>query len=154
MVRSILALTVLLASSVAVAAEGDSILGVWLTQTGKAKVQISHCEHDMSRYCGEVVWLKEPLFTAKDGEELAGKEKVDLKNPDKSLRQRPVMGMAMLSNFRFAGDNKWEKGKIYDPTKGKTYKSHLKLKDANTLKVRGYIGISLIGRTADWTRVK
>jgi uncharacterized protein (DUF2147 family) len=50
------------------------------------------------------------------------------------------------------GDGAWSGGFIYDPNSGKTYRCKLKLKDRNTLKLRGYIGISLLGRTDVWTR--
>ena len=46
-------------------------------------------------------------------------------------------------------------GDIYDPESGKTYSSFfIHLKDKNTLKVRGYVGISLLGRTEIWTRTE
>ena len=51
-------------------------------------------------------------------------------------------------------EGNWEKGHIYDPKSGKEYKCTITAKDKNTLNVRGYIGISVIGRTDVWTRVK
>jgi uncharacterized protein (DUF2147 family) len=57
------------------------------------------------------------------------------------------MGLKVLRDFVFVGDNRWEEGKIYDPENGKDYSCILTLIDANTLNVRGYIGFSLIGRT-------
>jgi uncharacterized protein (DUF2147 family) len=44
-------------------------------------------------------------------------------------------------------ENNWEKGTIYDPENGKTYSCKIYLENKNTMKIRGYIGISLIGRT-------
>lgn len=58
----------------------------------------------------------------------------------------------MLTGFRFDGDDEWKDGDIYDPESGKTYSCYLSLKDNNTLKVRGYIGVSLFGRSETWTR--
>jgi uncharacterized protein (DUF2147 family) len=63
------------------------------------------------------------------------------------------LGSVILSNFVHAGGNKWEDGKIYDPNNGKKYSCNMKLKDNNTLEIRGYIGISLFGRTEVWTRL-
>jgi uncharacterized protein (DUF2147 family) len=63
-----------------------------------------------------------------------------------------VLGLVILTGFKFDTDE-WSDGDIYDPEKGKTYSCTLSLKDSGTLKVRGYIGISLIGRTEIWTRV-
>ena len=48
---------------------------------------------------------------------------------------------------------RWAGGMIYDPNSGNTYKGTMRLVDRNTLKLRGYIGISLFGRSDTWTRV-
>jgi len=65
----------------------------------------------------------------------------------------PILGMDILTGLKKDG-NEWSGGKILDPKNGKTYKCYIKLKDKNTLKLRGYIGISLFGRTAIWKRVE
>ena len=61
------------------------------------------------------------------------------------------MGLQILSGFRYAGDGTWEAGKIYDPKNGKTYSCKMRL-DGENLKIRGFIGISLFGRTTVWSR--
>jgi uncharacterized protein (DUF2147 family) len=73
-------------------------------------------------------------------------------NPNSELRSRPLDGMTILSGFAYDGDDHWTGGTIYDPNSGKTYKSTLTLVDRSTLKVRGYIGVSLFGRSDTWTR--
>lgn len=73
-------------------------------------------------------------------------------NPDPSLRDRPLDGMTIMSGLRYDGDGRWSGGTIYDPNSGKTYKCTLTQIDANTVKLRGYIGISLFGRSDTWTR--
>lgn len=122
--------------------KADDIIGIWLT-AGKepAKIQIYKSGE---KFYGKIIWLKNPVDN--------GKPKVDGNNPDKSKRSNPVMGLVLLSGFKFDGDDEWNGGDIYDPESGKTYGSYLYLKDNNTLKVRGYIGISLFGRTETWTR--
>ena len=50
------------------------------------------------------------------------------------------------------GDGAWSGGFIYDPNSGKTYRGKIKLTDPDTLRLRGYIGISLLGRTEVWKR--
>jgi uncharacterized protein (DUF2147 family) len=122
--------------------KADDIIGIWLTP-GKepAKIQIYKSG---DKYYGKIVWLKNPTDN--------GKPKVDGNNPDKSKRRNPVMDLVLLSGFKFDGDDEWKGGDIYDPESGKTYDSYLYLKDNNTLKVRGYIGISLFGRTETWIR--
>ena len=73
-------------------------------------------------------------------------------NPDPALRDRPLMGMTILSGFSYKGDGRWTGGRIYDPNSGKTYKATIRQVNANKLKLRGYIGVSLFGRTDTWTR--
>jgi uncharacterized protein (DUF2147 family) len=62
--------------------------------------------------------------------------------------------MNLVWGFTHAGDNVWEGGSIYNPREGKTYKCKMTLENLDTLKVRGFIGISLIGKTNTWIRVK
>lgn len=69
--------------------------------------------------------------------------------PEKNQR---VLGMTILKGFKRDGDE-WDGGTILDPRSGNVYSSELRLDDAgNKLFVRGYIGISLIGRTTIWQR--
>ncbi len=68
-------------------------------------------------------------------------------------KDQPILGMDILTGLK-KDDDEWSGGKILDPKNGKEYKCYIKLKDNNTLKLRGYIGISLIGRTAIWKRAK
>ena len=72
-------------------------------------------------------------------------------NPDPDLRERPLLGLAIFSGLQASGSNKW-KGEVYDPNSGKTYKCTVTLVDTDTVKIRGYIGFSLLGRTEEWTR--
>jgi uncharacterized protein (DUF2147 family) len=78
--------------------------------------------------------------------------KKDLKNAEEKLRNRNLKDLLLLTEFIFE-DGAWTDGKIYDPKSGKTYSSTMKL-EGNTLNIRGYVGISLLGRTTVWTRVK
>jgi uncharacterized protein (DUF2147 family) len=122
--------------------KADDILGIWLTHGDKpAKIQIYQSG---SRYSGKIVYLQFPIEN--------GKPLADKYNPDAAKQTTPVLGLIILTGFRFDTDE-WTDGDIYDPEKGKTYSCTMTLKDKNTLKVRGYIGISLIGRTEIWTRV-
>ena len=78
--------------------------------------------------------------------------KTDVNNPDPMLRSRPLIGLELFEGFRYDGDGEWSGGTIYDPNNGKTYRCKLKLVGPDMLKVRGFIGISLIGRSETWTR--
>ncbi len=95
---------------------------------------------------GRITWLKEPLRN--------GKPKVDENNPQENLRNRPLIGLVFMKDFKPAGNNKWEDGTIYDPKNGKTYSCFMKVISNNKMEVKGYIGISLIGRSQTWTRVE
>lgn len=122
--------------------KADDITGIWLTR-GKepAKIQIYKSGE---KFYGKIIWLKNPTEN--------GKQRVDGNNPDETKRQNLIIGLVMLIGFKFDGDDEWKGGDIYDPESGKTYSSYMYLRDRNTLRVRGYVGISLFGRTETWIR--
>lgn len=138
---SILLLLTLFSALTGVAQKADDILGIWYNEEKTAKVEIFKTS---DKYFGKIVWLKEPNRD--------GKPKLDINNEDKSLRDRPVMGMQILKDFEFDEDE-WEDGTIYDPKNGSTYSCYI-TKKGNILNVRGYIGFALIGRTALWEKVE
>ena len=119
----------------------DALVGTWVTNDGKARIQIYKTG---TTYAGKVVWLQVPMHH--------GKPKVDANNPNAQLRHRPILGLEILKGFSYDGDNVWDDGEVYDPEGGKTYSCKIIMVSSKTIKVRGYIGISLIGRTAVWTR--
>ncbi|PBQ34806.1 SIGNAL peptide protein [Sphingobacteriaceae bacterium] len=121
----------------------DDIVGRWLT-AGKEPAKIDIYKKG-ENYYGRIIWLKNPTDK--------GKPRVDGNNPDSAKRNNPTIGLVMLIGFKFDGENEWKDGFIYDPESGKTYSAYLSLKEKNTLEVRGYVGISLFGRTETWTRV-
>jgi uncharacterized protein (DUF2147 family) len=120
----------------------DAIVGTWLVQDGSAKVKI---ENKNGKYVGKMVWIKNPT-------DKTGKPLVDSNNPEASLRSRPQLGLPLLENFVFNEENHWSGGTIYDPDDGKTYSCKITMKDSQTIEVRGYIGISIFGRTDTWKR--
>ena len=127
----------------AVADEADAILGQWYPdREEKDSIVEIYKENDV--YNGRIVWLKNP----KNDD---GTEKVDKNNPDEARRSDPLVGMTNLKGFTYKGNNKWAGGAAYDPDNGKTYKCKMALKGED-LKVRGYIGVSLLGRTMVWLR--
>lgn len=66
-------------------------------------------------------------------------------------KDQPVIGMEVVRGLRKKGKY-WSGGRLLDPHTGKTYKCYLELINENKLKARGYIGISLLGRTQYWYR--
>jgi uncharacterized protein (DUF2147 family) len=139
----VLFFVILLASLSCYAQNADAIIGKWLNKDKNAHIQIFKRG---SAYFGKIVWLKEPLDEAK-------KPKVDSQNPNENLRARPILNLEILQNFKF-NNGIWEEGTIYDPKSGKTYSCKISLDGNDKLNVRGFIGISLIGRTDTWTKVK
>jgi uncharacterized protein (DUF2147 family) len=134
----------ILFSSLVVSDEGDQLIGVWEPSNKKVKVKIDKIA---GKYYGKIVWLQEPI----DPE--TNEPKTDKNNPDESLREVPLKGYRMLKDFVYSGDNEWSEGTIYDPQNGTTYSCVIKLKDENTLDIRGYIGVKTFGRTDVWKRL-
>lgn len=128
----------------ATAETSDPSFGLWLIEKGTAIVEIGPCRARPDRACGYIVWLKNPRKAALP--------KTDDNNPDPALRGRPLCGLALLDGFRRAGIGQWERGRIYDPSRGQLYGAEMRVaKDG--LAVRGFVGFAALGRTQTWTRV-
>lgn len=140
----VLALITVYASRAQNKNESDKILGIWQTGSGKGRIQITAYGE---KYGGKLIWLKEPL-------DEKGNPKLDVKNPDEVKRKQLKLGLNNLLGFTYEGQGKYENGTIYDPENGKTYKCVMRLENDSTLKVRGYVGITMIGRTDTWKRIK
>ncbi|MHA4895243.1 DUF2147 domain-containing protein [Pedobacter sp. PWIIR3] len=121
----------------------DAVLGRWVNSTGEAHIEITKRS---DKYFGKIIWLKDP----KDEK---GNIKTDYQNPNTALRSKPIVGLEIMKDFVYE-DGKWTNGNIYDPKSGKTYSCNMNVKPNGDLNMRGYIGISLIGRTEVWKRVK
>jgi uncharacterized protein (DUF2147 family) len=85
--------------------------------------------------------------------QVADRTEKDDKNPDESLRKRPLCGMQIGTGFVITDPNHAKDGMIYDPDSGKTYSATM-VSDDSGLKLRGYIGVSLFGRTEVWHRTQ
>ncbi len=116
----------------------SDILGEWLTQKKDSRILIFK---QGDKYFGKIVWGNNSLTK-------------DEHNPDKNLRNRELMNLVILTGFKYDGDDVWEDGKVYDPIEGKTYSCKITLKTAQRLSIRGYVGISLFGRSEVWTKYK
>jgi uncharacterized protein (DUF2147 family) len=128
---------------------GDAIIGVWHTAEDKSQVQIFKLRN---HYFGRIISLKDPIWPANDEMGQGGRPKTDRRNPNLELHTRPIVGLQIMHDFVLEGNNRWGSGKVYDPESGKTYKGKLTLDNPNRLELRGYVGISLLGRTEIWTR--
>ena len=113
----------------------DAVLGDWIPESKDGKISIYK---QGEKYFGKV-------SAGKNG------EKKDVNNPDEKLRTQSIIGSVILKDFEFSGKY-WENGTIYDPNYGKTYSCNIKIKKPNELEIRGFIGISILGRTTVWTK--
>ena len=130
--------------SMAFYAQGNSVIGKWKTiddETGKPKSIVEIYENSGKIY-GKVVDILDP-----------NKKKNLCTNCPGDDKNKPVMGLIIIKGLKKDGDE-YNGGKILDPVTGKTYKCFLALDGSDKIKVRGFIGISLFGRTQTWHRVK
>jgi uncharacterized protein (DUF2147 family) len=120
----------------------DSIEGTWITQddeTGKQKSEVLIYIESGKLY-GKITKLLLP--------EDEGKICVNCKGENKD---KPIEGLVIINDLQLE-DDIWEDGTILDPKSGKIYDCYIGFEDDNTLKVRGFLGFSLLGRTQVWKR--
>lgn len=125
---AVTALTLGLAAGAGAARASDDATGTWRMSNGKVTVRVAHCGQGL---CGRVVALKKPH----DGK---GRPRLDKENPNPALRQRPVIGLTILSNMKASGRSTWS-GTIYNPDDGNTYSSSMQLLGPSTMKVNGCV---------------
>ena len=138
-------LVVLLAAPASLAATGRAgdPVGLWWAEGGAAQVEIGACGEGL---CGTVTWLRSPF-------DENGCPMRDSRNPDPHERERSLVGIEILRGLRATADG-WSGGEIYDPTSGRRYSAAVAMDGPDRLRVRGYLGIRLLGRTTVWTRVQ
>ena len=137
MTKKIAALVALVCASPLLAAQ--PIEGRWLTAEKDAVITIGECGRST---CGKISrFLVAPP---------QGADQRDVNNADPKKRSRKLLGMPVLTGFSEEADL-W-RGQIYDPKSGKTYRSVIRRKNANTLEVKGCIGPFC--QTQVWTRAR
>lgn len=122
----------------------QSAVGTWKTiddETGQEKSYVEVYEKDGKLY-GKILELLAEEDKGNKCDVCPGKKK-----------DQPIEGMEILMDMEKEKDY-WSGGKILDPKTGKVYKCYIELEGADKLKVRGYIGFSLLGRTQYWYRLK
>jgi uncharacterized protein (DUF2147 family) len=135
-------IAMLLPAFFAGATDQASPVGLW--KNDDATFEIFENQGKLS---GKIVAMRDPRTPD-------GKDKTDVHNPDASKRERPIIGLVFLSGFTRRSDTRWENGTIYDPKSGNTYSCLMDLDGSEKINLRGFIGISLIGRTETLTRVR
>jgi uncharacterized protein (DUF2147 family) len=115
----------------------DVILGRWLTEPRDGIIEITRVAD--ASFQGRIIGGNAP-------------GRLDSHNPDPASRSQQLLGQTILRGLRQDGEGSWSGGTIYDPDSGRTYKCRIELLDRDHLKLRGFIGISLLGRTQTWSR--
>lgn len=124
--------------------QSQSIFGKWRTiddETGNEKSIVEIYQKDGKAYA-KIVELLEKGKEDKVCEECKGAKK-----------NKPIKGMEIINGLSKDGDE-WNDAKILDPKTGKEYKCYITLDGTNKLKVRGYVGFALLGRTQFWHKVE
>jgi uncharacterized protein (DUF2147 family) len=141
MKKNMLFIICLLFTTSMVFGQADKIVGIWVPAKGTSQVRIFKATN--GKFYGKAEWLKED------------KDKLDVNNPDKKLRDKKVWGLMILKDFVYNTEKKrWDSGTVYDPDNGKTYDSYIWFDgDENKMTLKGYVlGIKFIGRAEVWTR--
>jgi uncharacterized protein (DUF2147 family) len=152
-VRKLVIAAMLAILAAPVSAQSGSVMGVWLTASGVARVQIAPCDSPANGpICGTVVGLINPK--GPDGQVVAPEMATDYRNPDLNLRSRKVIGMPLIWGFKKTSDpTVFEDGHIYNGENGKVYSANISLQADGKLRLRGYVGSPMFGETQLWTRV-
>ncbi|EIF31580.1 hypothetical protein BCh11DRAFT_07108 [Burkholderia sp. Ch1-1] len=136
---------VLLASAMTAMAQADSPVGTWQTiddHTGQPKALVQIAQDGSGSLSGKVI----KGLGANDQPDRRCTACTDAR------KDQPILGMTIISDMKKDGDA-WDHGQILDPENGKLYKCKMHLEDGgNKLVVRGYIGVSLLGRSQTWVR--
>lgn len=129
---------------VAMTTNSQTIFGKWNStndDTGKIDSVVEVYEKNGKAFA-KIIEIKDKNRQNAVCEECSGKNK-----------NKPILGLEILSGLK-KDDDEWSGGKILDPRNGKIYKCFIKLEGPNKLKLRGYIGFSLLGKTKYWTRAE
>ena len=118
------------------AAPPATLTGDWLTDDRSAIVHIGPCGGSL---CGRILRIL-----------ARGAPATDVNNPNASLRNRPLVGTAVLSGFTSSGSRAATGGRAYDPKTGRSYRSSLQLNGDGSLRVTGCVLFVCQSRT--WTR--
>lgn len=130
----LLALIAALIASVSAPALAAGPEGLWLVKDQTGRIRIEKCNNVM---WGSVAWQKEP---SKDGN-----------NPNPALKDRPIVGIAILIGMSQTEANLWE-GNIYNPRNGSIYKSKMSMQ-GEMLDIKGCVLGGLICGGEAWTRL-
>jgi len=122
-------------------AQGQSIIGQWETYDDKTNEKKALIE----------IKKTNDIYTAKIIKKYIGEENSVCEKCEGDKKDQPIIGLVIIEDIKKDG-NEYNDGTILDPESGDVYSCYLKLVNNNKLKVRGYMGVALLGRTQYWIR--
>lgn len=123
----------------------DDVLGRWISTDKSVAVNIYR---EGNNFKSKVIWFDERL-----GSGTPMNTRIDTHNPNSKMRDRKVIGMDVLENLNFNTENKrWENGKIYDASSGRTWDTFAEIQKDGQLFVRGFWKFTWIGKTLYFKR--
>jgi uncharacterized protein (DUF2147 family) len=141
---SFLLVSLLFSSTIVMAQSADPVLGVWKTIDEKTNRPSSFIKIEERH--GELIGTVTELIHDSESS-------ITHCNLCKDERKgKPIVGMVIMKGLKKDKSGYWSGGEILDPEEGDIYKVKISTDDGKALRVRGYIGFSLIGRTQVWVR--
>ncbi|MBL7719101.1 MAG: DUF2147 domain-containing protein [Flavipsychrobacter sp.] len=134
------------AASLAQGLPADKIIGTWESVDASPRLRFEFYKQG-SKYLGRLLYASN-MYEA-DGKT----PKRDHKNPDPKLRSRSRYGITNITGLEYE-EGEYTGGTLYNPEEGRTYSVKAKLKNADELDFRGYVGISLLGKTMKFRRIQ
>ncbi|HKP64551.1 MAG TPA: DUF2147 domain-containing protein [Polyangiales bacterium] len=122
---------------------GDEILGEWWTEGNQGRILMKRASD------GTFLGKTTCCVPVKPSEDHPAQ---DVHNPNPKQRSRSTVGIILIWKLTYEGDGEYADGYVYNPRDGKTYRIDMEVVDRNTVKIRGYIGIPLLGQTQTWKR--
>ena len=126
-------------------APGDELIGEWWTENNEGRIRMTR-DRDGS-FRGTTTCCV-PAKPTRDH------PAQDIHNPNPKQRSRSTVGIVLIWKLKYEGDGEYADGYVYNPRDGKTYRIDMAIIDRNTVKIRGYIGIPLLGQSQIWRRVQ
>ena len=146
MFKTISLFLVLFSTQIFAQTKKDDVLGKWISTDKSVAVQVYRQGNDFK---AKVIWFDERL-----GSGTPMNSRHDTHNPDEKLRTRKVIGMDILNGLNFNSANqRWENGKIYDASSGRTWDTFAEINEEGKLYVRGFWKFSWIGKSHCFARM-
>lgn len=117
------------------AQDANKVSGTWQSQSGITRVKVRPCGVAL---CAHVVWQQSPSK--------------DVHNPDPAKRERPIVGLQLVSDMKPVGPDEWS-GAIYNYEDGKTYQGKVKVVNASAIQIGGCVMGGMICQSKTWTKV-